>query len=312
MSGLPWIKVGTEITDHPKAIALARRLENPAAVGYVLAVWCFFARFYPFGRAPAGDDTVIAIETAAHWTGPRGALLEALEATGWMSKVGHHVVVHDWDLWQSAHAEKMARDRAKSAKLRKEQKNSRATVARPSRDSRALEGEGEEREKETKETLAPAEPSPPRKRAKVEKATDPRHRPMQSALEATFKTARRLDYGFLPRDARAVKDILALSGGNEGEACDRFARGLRAACWEQHCNTFSDLVVKWNALGAVNGKTTAPPRRLTALPAEPWGAAAGEGSPSIPDKIAEFRAAGNIAEADRWQRLLDEDRRARS
>ena len=80
---------------------------------------------------------------------------------------------------------------------------------------------------------------------------------MCSALVSAFESVRPGKYGWQPRDARAVTQILALSGGDEAEAVARFKRGL-GETYKARCDSIFDLAQKWNALAGAGpaGKRT--------------------------------------------------------
>ncbi len=153
MAGLPWVKVATDFMDDPKALALAHRLSDPRAPLHLPAIWGHFARHYADGSMPDTEDAIRALERAALWVGPAGALVEGLLAVGLLERKRKRVAVHAWGEWQEGHARKLERDRARMrAKRAEHQGNGRATVERGSRDRRGTE-EMERREEEDTPSL---------------------------------------------------------------------------------------------------------------------------------------------------------------
>ncbi len=118
MSPYPWIKVATDLPDHPKAAALARRLGDPRAWSYVVALWLYAARYYPSGALPDDPDVRAALEAAARWNGEPGALAEALIEARVLERRRRRLVVHGWDEWQRPHMDKAAEARARLRKFR--------------------------------------------------------------------------------------------------------------------------------------------------------------------------------------------------
>ncbi len=96
---------------------------------------------------------------------------------------------------------------------------------------------------EPQEPLAP----PARRQVKAEGEADPRHRPLLERLGAVFLEVRGSAYGFQPRDARAITDLLRLSSGDLVEVERRWRVGLEEVGFRR-CDTLHELAaVKWNA-----------------------------------------------------------------
>jgi len=119
---LPWIKVHSDLIDHPKALALAHRLGDSRAWSYVVAVWFHLARYNPEGWIRDTEDAQRALEAAARWSGDAGALVSALVEVGFMERKRGRIVAHGWDDHQGAHVEKRARDRERQAAIRRERR----------------------------------------------------------------------------------------------------------------------------------------------------------------------------------------------
>lgn len=76
---------------------------------------------------------------------------------------------------------------------------------------------------------------------------DPRHRPLQERLEAVFLEVHGKPYGFNGRDAKAITELLRLSGGDVAEVERRWRVGLSEAGFRS-CDTIHELADrKWNA-----------------------------------------------------------------
>lgn len=99
-------------------------------------------------------------------------------------------------------------------------------------------------------------------------APDPRHPSYVKTLTAAFQEARGAKYGFTPRDARAVKEIIALSGGDESEAVRRFRVGLAHVGFPR-CDSIVDLAARWNAYaGTAPTRGMAPVSDFSDVPAD--------------------------------------------
>ncbi|WP_150106360.1 hypothetical protein [Anaeromyxobacter dehalogenans] len=135
---------------------------------------------------------------------------------------------------------------------------------------------------------APA--SAPRRRRRAGAEPDPRHRPLQERLEAAFREVRGSAYGFQPRDAKALTELLRLSNGDSAEVERRWRTGLDEAGFRR-CDGMHELAAKWNAYSGANGA----PRRP--VPAEE--------QPAGPREQPERRLAAAAREAEGWA-LLEE------
>ena len=162
MSRLPWIKVAVVLPGHPKLQALEKRLGLEDALGVMCRLWCWAATYDPTGEFPAtacggmekvalGPCNAVTVEGVTSVT---GALVDA----GWLDPLdgGERYRVHDWDEFQSAHADKAERERAqvreRVRKLRNRKRNAiqalPVTVAVTRYESVTCNGVTAERERE--------------------------------------------------------------------------------------------------------------------------------------------------------------------
>jgi hypothetical protein len=111
---LPWVKVAVDLPEHPKAVALAKRLGDPRAWAWPMRLWMFCARFNAEGHFR--DAT--AVEAAAGWTGKAGELAAALAAVRFLDRRGRAYSVHGWDEWAMPHIERLRRDRERKQRER--------------------------------------------------------------------------------------------------------------------------------------------------------------------------------------------------
>ena len=197
---LPWFRVNTDVTDHPKIEALADALGDPNAGWYVIRLWSWVMRYAARGRL--GDGAETALERACRWRGPSGGLVEALIATGLLTRDGKALEVNDWSEYQGAAVKKAEKD-AERKRLARGRRGDGAGTARVQYETRR-----DETKKPPKPTKAPALKAPP----------DPRHAPLIAALCAAAP-----GYAFSGgRDAKAVKELLAL--GTDAEILLRWKR----------------------------------------------------------------------------------------
>lgn len=102
------------------------------------------------------------------------------------------------------------------------------------------------------------EPPPSKKKPKPQKEPDPRHRPLQQALEAEFESQRGAPYGFTPADAAHVATLLRM-GGSE-ESLRRWRTALAHQGFPQ-VSTLGELVKNWNHF-APKRQEAGRPRRI--------------------------------------------------
>jgi hypothetical protein len=94
-------------------------------------------------------------------------------------------------------------------------------------------------------------PAARRRKASKDEPSDPRHRPLQERLEGVFLEVRGTSYGFNGRDAKAITELLRLSGGDVAEVERRWRAGLGDSGFRR-CDTIHELADrKWNAYAGV-------------------------------------------------------------
>ncbi|PTL79079.1 hypothetical protein [Vitiosangium sp. GDMCC 1.1324] len=210
MTCLPWFKLFSDFSEHPKTLALQAELEHPEADAFVLRMWCYLAKAAPTGSL-TGRHAGVVLERAIRWTGQPGRFVEAALAVGFLEQEGENLVAHHWAEVQGAHVAKVERDRKKPDG----KKASRQPPAMSPQDSRAAppniprgrmeeparDVRGESREKRVeRETEDP--PLPPK--GVGETPTDPHHsHPVPAAVDGEARMAA-LDLVPAPRRLRAA------------------------------------------------------------------------------------------------------------
>lgn len=165
MAGLPWIKVWTRVTGHPKVQRLERELGIKDALGVVVRLWAWTADYAPDGEIPTAEG-VVAARFARGEATRRGDVLDALVVVGFLDQTPTGYRVHDWDEMQTRHVEAEERRRTLGAKRQAEYRKrhgvtqgdasrnaSRNGDVTPSNAGR-VEGEGEGEGEETDRTVS--------------------------------------------------------------------------------------------------------------------------------------------------------------
>jgi len=172
MAGLPWIKVWTRVTGHPKIQRLERAMRIKDALGVVVRLWAWTADY-----APGGDIPEAEIGTAARFARgdasrlPVPDVLSALISVGLLDRIPEGYRVHDWQDMQTVHVEAEEKRRAQAAERQRAYRARHGPVTPRNAPRNALPGvtvTGEietekETEKETETTplaLSPTD-SPP-------------------------------------------------------------------------------------------------------------------------------------------------------
>lgn len=111
---------------------------------------------------------------------------------------------------------------------------------------------------------------------KPEPVPDPRHRPLQQRLEAVFRETRGGAYGFAPRDAKALTELLRLSSGDAAEVERRWRIALGEVGFRR-ADSMHELASKWNCYAASGASDAGAARNLQVGVAAPRPAAAFRG-----------------------------------
>jgi hypothetical protein len=115
---LPWIKLWTNLPEHPKADRLEALLGVPRAWTHLVQLWLWVAKVKPDGDLSGIDPAVIAKRSG--WDGSEDKFLSALTACGFLDPDGR---LHDWDGMQGAHIAKAASDRERARRYRERRKD---------------------------------------------------------------------------------------------------------------------------------------------------------------------------------------------
>ena len=103
--------------DHPKVYELCDQLgcDRPTALGYLVLLWEFAARYAPRGDIGRYSDK--RIEAALDWGGrgkPEGKLIKSLTNCGWCDESPEfRLIIHDW----SDHADQSVRKKLSRHRL---------------------------------------------------------------------------------------------------------------------------------------------------------------------------------------------------
>lgn len=138
MRGLPWIRLDTDVKDHPKSDRLADALDEPRAWTYMVELWLWVANSQPDGDLSAMPDSGIA--RRAGYAGDPRRFVKALLSSGFLRE---DRVLSGWQERQSAIVAKFVRDRAKpdgrkSAKSGRQDEIPRGIQEGEARDARGI------------------------------------------------------------------------------------------------------------------------------------------------------------------------------
>lgn len=111
-----WLRLESDIVDHPKTGRLESALGEPLAGWYVIRALSWLSRFCPTGHVRDNDGT--SLESSAKWRGTSGELLTALVSCGWLDVVPGGWEWHDWSEHQGKVAHKAAKERERKAAYR--------------------------------------------------------------------------------------------------------------------------------------------------------------------------------------------------
>lgn len=150
---MAWIRVEDSLPGHYKVRRLAASLGDAGAVGYLVQLWLWAARYKPTGDLSTCDAEEIAF--ACGWPPERdpAVILNALVICRFLDRTDGRLTVHDWHEYQGAIQVKAEADRERLRRKRAEERArdeaSRSSdvaaatgvVARPSRDVAATIGD---------------------------------------------------------------------------------------------------------------------------------------------------------------------------
>lgn len=160
MAGLPWIKVWTELPNHPKVQRLERLLGTSDALGIVIRLWCWTAAYHPSGEFPEEDMEAAGKAAKGPAAISHARVTQACVTSGLIDKIPTGYRVHDWAEMQTVHVEaserRKAQARERQRKHRSEARDSGVTVTRDvTRDSVTETEKETEKEKETQQQRPP-------------------------------------------------------------------------------------------------------------------------------------------------------------
>jgi hypothetical protein len=157
MAGLPWVKVWTVIGEHPKVQRLERELGIKDALGVVVRLWCWTAKYYPDGDIPAADRDAVGRAARGDLALLPSRVTQGCVTAGFLDAIPTGYRVHDWAEMQTTHVEaeekRKAQSRERQAKYRERHGIGNATVTRNVTRDTVTETE---KEKETETRAVPA------------------------------------------------------------------------------------------------------------------------------------------------------------
>lgn len=256
-----WFRVEASLVDHPKAMRLAAKLEEPLALAYVLKLWSWVHRYAPTGEFSA--ELTPQVEAYLGWRGVPGRLLSVATEVGLLDlsvatktdKSGQNPVVistfcvHDWQEFQGSLVERSNKDKELKRKRRAARgaRTARAENAPRAETARALQDITlqDTTPHDTTKDIAPA--------SRAQALTD--------TLARIFLELRLSKYAHSgPKDGSALKRLLAVA--NDEEIITRWRHGLQQTGFHQ-VSSIAQLAQKWNDL-----TTTGPPNLKAPIRAE--------------------------------------------
>lgn len=134
-----WFRVEAALVDHPKAMRLAAKLEEPLAIAYLLKLWSWVHRYAPSGEFSA--ELTPQVEAYLGWRGIPGKLLSVATEVGLLDLDGGTFCVHDWPEFQGALVDKSNKDKELKRKRRaiRGARTARAENAPRAKTARALQ-----------------------------------------------------------------------------------------------------------------------------------------------------------------------------
>jgi len=110
-----WMRVGTNLPDHPRLMTFARRLgvDKRVAIGSLVMLWSWAQRYAPDGDLGTHEHDTVA--DVMGYAGDSEALWSALVTAGWVDADGR---LHKWDDWGGRMFAERATTSAKVARHR--------------------------------------------------------------------------------------------------------------------------------------------------------------------------------------------------
>lgn len=104
-----WARIDAAMPHDKKSDRLARRLRDPRAWTYVVALWLWSIRQDLGGELAAVTPEEVA--EGAGWKGDPEEFLEALVASGWVDRDATGLRLHDWELYNGRYMRQQEQDR---------------------------------------------------------------------------------------------------------------------------------------------------------------------------------------------------------
>lgn len=230
-------------------LRLRAELSDQQADAYVVRLWAWSQVYAPSGRFEV--ELSYALEAELLWTGAPGSLAAAFVKCGWLDRVGEALAVHDWADFQEFYVKKSRKDADKKRKRRSRMSAScpqpvRMDGAAPSART-APPTDGRDGRTDGRDNKEEAAREKPRAGSKEKNSTDPRHAPLVKALVDASP-----GYAFLPRDAKAVQELLKL--GEPPEIVARWRAALASSGFPSVRSIF-ELPPHWNRFGGTVAST---------------------------------------------------------
>jgi hypothetical protein len=163
MASLPWVKIDVDLPSHPKLLHLQELLGTTDALGIILRMFCWAAKFCPTGKVPKHVARPLAAEAVRGAVmrdgyGNPDACLQALQDSGWLEEQKDCFELHDWDDFQGAHIEAAEKNREKQRRYRDRNRgsNRNAPVTRNGYVPTLDEMRGDEKRLDPKRSADPA------------------------------------------------------------------------------------------------------------------------------------------------------------
>jgi hypothetical protein len=231
MSGpkMPWFKFHSTAPDDEKVHALTGELGDAGADVYLYRLWAFCGRKKPNGRF-AKAAAVSVIESSVGWRGERGRLVDVLLRVGLLDDVGDEYEVHKWPEYQAALVERFEKDKKRPTSTKRPQPARTGFVEMPARAN-----------SETPRGVSPISPLSSSKGVQGEADESP----LIERMCVAFHRVRGAMYALSHHDDAAMRRLLGLARGDEGEVLRRWGIAL---AWRGFptCASLQQLAQHWN------------------------------------------------------------------